>query len=208
MITRNTARLAFSLIEIIVIVAILVLLTMLSIPAVEHTLKASRVTVGGKSIVDELNLAQQTALSRNMAVEVRFYKLPVSTSSSAPGDFRAMQLFDDQGHQLSKMLYLPPGIVIKTDVAGVSTLLEAGGPMIDPAPKDGVLGVALPTYNQNYSFVSFRFRANGETDLNNNPPALLTVVSKNDPVRANLLPSNFVTLQLDPFSGRTRIFRP
>lgn len=209
---------AFSLIEVMAVAAITAVLLLFSLPAFEQMVKGSRVTIAGRTLVDELSLAQQTALSRNLPVEVRFYKLPPNEQNpetATPAVYRAFQTFLNDGSDtsLGKIVCLPPGIVIFEDEAGVapeqarsSILLKSGGPLTvsDEQPAS----LALPTYGRNYRYRSFRFKGNGETDMSDRP-AFLTLVSQKDPPNGTSgLPANFVTVQIDPVNGRARSFRP
>lgn len=203
-------RSAFSMVELLVVIAIIALLTLLSMPAFEQMVKSSRVTMGGRAIIDELILAQQTALSRSMPVEVRFYKLPALNQppTSAPAAYRAVQAFyvENTGLKpLGKVLYLPPGLSIVEDAAKSSLLAESGGPLIDPTEHPG--DMSLPNYGTNYRFRSFRFRTNGETDMTD-APAFITLAMQHEKTVSGDLPANFLTLQIDPVSGRVRVFRP
>lgn len=203
--------------ESLVVMAIAAVLFALAVPAFQQMLKGSRVTIAGRAVLDELVLARQTALSRNLPVEARFYMLPSELDpSGTPKDYRAFQTFiiDEKPVPLSKMIVFPAGVVVWEDAAGESyprsSILLNPGPLAQPIPQDGKLGVQLPGYDYRYKFLSIRFKGNGETDMNNTPGggAFLTLVSKMDVKSDGALPKNYVTIQIDPSSGRVRSFRP
>jgi hypothetical protein len=37
---------------------------------------------------------------------------------------------------------------------------------------------------------------------------LFTLYKKNDPIKANNLPANFATIQIEPMTGRPKVLRP
>lgn len=208
-------RRAFSLVETIVVMAIIAVLALLSVPAFETVMKGSRVTIAGRSVVDELSMAQQTALSRNLPVEFRLYKLPNELNPSGPRVYRAFQTFlsGETLIPLSKVIYFPPGIAVMEDstssTSPKSPLFANPGALSEPVPKPGTEGLPLPNYGTDYDFVSFRFKSNGETDLNNVPQgSFFTLVTLTDVKTSGTLPANFVTIQIDPLNGRVRTFRP
>ena len=65
---------AFSLVELLVVIAVIAIVAGYAVPAVTTMLKGSQLTQGSQMVVDQIALARQTALSRNRSVEVRFYK--------------------------------------------------------------------------------------------------------------------------------------
>lgn len=208
-------RRAFSLVETLVVMAIVAILALLSVPAFETVMKGSRVTIAGRSVVDDLSMAQQTALSRNLPVEFRLYKLPNELNPSGPRVYRAFQTFlsGDTATPLTKVIFFPPGIAVmedrSTSGSPKSPLFANPGALTEPVPKPGTEGISLPKYGTDYEFVSFRFKANGETDLNNVPQgAFFTLVTLTDVKADGGLPANFVTIQIDPLNGRVRTFRP
>ena len=206
---------AFSLLELLVVMAIIAVLALVSIPAFEQLVKGSRLTIAGRALIDELSLARQTALSRNIPVEVRFYRLPDNSTSVTLTHYRAFQIFlnDDTNTPLGKAVFLPPGVVIFEDSASSATpktsLFLKPGPLTDPDPKKGDTAPLLPSYDDRYEYVSFRFKGNGETDLSSTTTGVfLTLISLTDKTTGSGLPANFVTIQIDPVNGRVQSFRP
>src|SRR4051812_40788921 len=63
----------FTLIELLVVLSIIVVVITLLIPSFTSILRASRITNATALILDEMNLARQTAIARNRVVELRFY---------------------------------------------------------------------------------------------------------------------------------------
>lgn len=227
------ARRAFSLLELLVVVAVILVLAALAVPAFNSIGRASSLTAGTQAMVGALEQARQTAISRNRPVEVRFYKLPeyAQAPSAAPSVYRALQLYlVDSGpngtlvtNPASRMVKLSSPVIISTNTKTSSLMNDSALPEEDKStktewrersPETSVPSSKLPEFAYNYKYRSFRFRADGSTDL---PTRVTNTLSKqwfftlhgqNDKIEGNGVPANFVTIQVDPQTGRTRVFRP
>lgn len=207
---------AFSLIELLVVVAIITVILTLITPAVVPLLRASNINQSASMLVDELSLARQTALTRNHDVEVRFYQV---ASKSDPNDlqYRAFRSFLPNAQNaaaaqpLSAVRYLPEPVIISAD-ARFSTLLDYGG---TGALRAGLMKgqETLPGNNSPSTYISFLFRSTGGTNLTPvDPPDgkwFLTVYLENAPKNATTgIPDNYFTALVEPVTGRVRTFRP
>lgn len=193
----------FTLIELLVVISIIVVLVALAAPALKNVVQPTQLSAAGQMLNDQFNLARQESLTRNRQVEIRFYKLP---ATGLPGtEYRAVRLYlmDEYGktaEALGKMVSLPPGIYIIDDSTHscFSDLTASAAPEVIPG---------LGSFNYRY----FRFQPNGSTNLDATQSAkwFWTLRNQMDAVVASQgLPANFVTLQIDPVTGRTRFFRP
>src|SRR5882757_726404 len=72
----------FSLIELLSVVTVLSVLAVATVPAVKGTLDGINVNGAAGVAEAELLLARQTAISRNLPVEVRFYKVDDGTGNA------------------------------------------------------------------------------------------------------------------------------
>jgi len=199
----------FSLVELLIVMAIILVLAALAIPAFTSFGRANALSSSGQSLVDALNLARQTALTRSRTVQVRFYKLPEAVGGSeSPSDYRAFQLFLVDGYStnsLTRVRYLDKPIIISPVAKATSLLDEAACPEQAPAAGDA----KLPEAGMNYRFRQFSFRADGSTDLLLDRSWFLTLCAKTDGAKEDGgLPGNFITIQIDPQSGRTKTFQP
>ena len=214
-VSASRATRGFTLIELMMVVAIIGVIAALTMPAFLSTLRGSQLTQGAQALSAEMEFARQTAMTQNRIVEVRFYKVGVTSllgkaSGSAGEDkFRAFQSFalDTDGHAtpLEKVHWLPDTIIIDSS-ATLSTLLGSGQAKswtaLDPQ-------VPLPGARMAYSASAFQFKPDGSTSLSTLTQAwFLTLHSVTDGDGLTSLPKNFFTLQIDPQNGRVRNYRP
>ncbi len=207
---------SFTLIELLVVLAIMAILASLSIPAFLSVVRSSSLTAGGTRLVDQFNLARQTAIAKNCEVEFRLYELPdpSAPSSSSPTVYRAFQSFslDHDGSQtnaITKVITLPANIAAVNN-STVSSLLPAS-PSNPPYSVSGsVAGTPLGAYPPNsYRYMDFHFKPDGSTDLNLGSTWFISLANPSDPIQGTTgLPNNFVTVQVDAQSGHVRSFRP
>lgn len=121
---------------------------------------------------------------------------------------------------VSKLEFLPNSIIIDSpfknspsSVPPLSSLCdpsllvtEQGDPSTPgaqptPLPK-------LPRIATNYNFYKIDFRADGTTTLNPNKTWFLTMHNLTDGDTLTSPKGNFVTVEIDPVQGTTRVFRP
>jgi uncharacterized protein (TIGR02596 family) len=198
---------AFSLVEMLVVIAIMIVLMAVMIPASSSLMGGMNIGRSAGMVTDELNFARQTALSRNRDVEVRFYRMG-SKMDGNDRQYRAFRSFlidgiDPAGWKpLSRIKQLPEPIII-SDNTTFSSLLDTGGGHSGLVSSNETLpGVG------NTDYVSFLFRANGGTSLKPvTEKWFLTLFSQKAKAESGL-PANYFTAQVDPVTGRTRSYRP
>jgi len=188
---------AFSLIELLTVIAILGILSTLLVPAISSISRGSNLNRAGQMIADELALARQEAVTKNRDVEVRFYEL---TNGLSPG-WRAVRRWRvDQTptgpvtNASSRLIVIPEGIVMatKNDLSPLVT-------------SNTVTGTEThPSYGS-VKYSSFRFRGNGSLKTSVDTNTYVTLVNAPD---SEARPANFYTLQINPLTGKVSIFRP
>jgi len=203
-------RSGFTLVELLVTMVIIMLLAVMAAPAVSKISRGFVVDTSARRIVDELNLARQIAQTKNCLVQVRLYKLPDinQPSASSPSVYRAMQLFqvaNNGTNALGKVTYIDnPAIISST--SNTSSLMDDSITALQEQSSSGQ--PPLPNVQLNYKYRVFQFKPDGSTDLPMSGTWFLSVHAQNDPLLGNGLPLNFATIQIDPQSGRTKVFRP
>ncbi len=206
----------FSMVELLVVLAIAAILLSLAIPGVIGLTRGFQLTSSSDLFLNQLSLARQAALSNSHLVQVRLYHLPDYNTSptSARTTYRAIQCFTegDPGSSgtppltpLTKAVYFPAPVVISTvSSPNLSPLLTGTtGTLTSAGASDPV----LPVYGSNYDYLSFHFKPNGTTDLTTAANSL-TLVLENDPAAATGLPRNYRTIEIDPAVGTSRSFAP
>ncbi len=203
---------AFSLIELLVVIAIIVILSVLATAGLNRVSRSTKLANAGQRLGDQIALARQTAVARNLPVEVRLYKLPEFDSTTGGASlWRGVQIFIMDGTiavPASRLLLFPHRIIISENAA-VSPLMQNSstglGAEITPTSNVGAFSTA------NVRYKSFTIRPNGTLTASNNIPDanwFLTLHQENDPKPDGLKPANFVTIQINPVTSKVTVLRP
>lgn len=185
----------FSLIELLVVMAIMLVLLSLAGAAFSSLAVGSTLTRAGLMVSDQFAVARQEAVTRNREMEVRVFYLPKEPS---PG-WKGIQIFriEENGDQVpsTRMESVPDGICI-TDDGTLSPLLMSG---------NAIQGTAPAGSHGNLNYRAFRFRPNGSvagSPGSNNFITLRHVTAQGSP------PANFYTVQVHPVTGKVTSYRP
>ena len=210
---RRHTDAAFSLVEVITVLAVIAVLMTLAVPGVLSMLQASRLTAAADLVTASLNDARGLALAHSSDYEVRFF----TASNKRRGSIAkrdALQLFrlaDPDAPPDSKtgafvpvgpLERLPEGIAFSLDDV-LSTLWR------QPAPESASTGEDEEEQEDSdlELAATVRFHPDGSTALRDTELWCVTLV----PARQREdkeLPDNFATLTIDPATGRQEIYRP
>ena len=223
-------RAGFSLVELLVVMAIMAILLTLGGPSILGVFKGSALNQGGEMVQDALNSYRQVALANNYPVEVRFYSYadPSIPSDNGTSHYHAIQGFALTSSQvtggnitytrvpISKPLRLPASVIIDSGKS-LSQLIftcssGAGGNAPGRASATSS-DTPLPGVGRTYTYTYFQFKADGSTNFsvggNGAWIYYLTVhaSSSGDPSTVAKNP-NYYTVQVDPLNGRLYTYRP
>ena len=200
---RESRSRAFSLVELMVVMAIIAILVGLAIPAFNSIGKASALTNSGYLVEDQLKLARQMAVAQNRKVAVRFYNTEGDIGKDK--EYCALRVYisnetAEKPIAAGALKKLPSGIVMSSDPK-FSTLLNNGFEGMEDLP--GAPGVK---YRQ------VEFGPTGGTSLDMNGAGgdkwFLTLKAENDKGDTTSPAKNFITVMIDPVNGRTKTFQP
>ena len=205
-IMNNTSMLrpqkhAFTLIEVLMVIAIVTVLLVLVGPSVQGVMSASRLRDAGDQVQNRILEAQMLAITLGTDTELRITKLPDIASADDTPYFRKLQVLAlrpqadgtvGELEEVATSISLPANIMISPDqdFTSVAKLpLKAG-----PRSSDG-------------AYHAFRFHPDGSTNLPPDDQWFLTLVERK-PDSSLKLPENFITIQIDAVTGRLRTFQP
>jgi uncharacterized protein (TIGR02596 family) len=204
MVSRS-ARTAFSLVELLVVVAIIAILAGLSVTGFNSILRSSRLDQAGRAVLDEINLARQVASARNENVELRFIRRPRDDGSGS-----------NVYWQVQSGVLSVTGTTTNFSPLRPAASLPAGTAMETNATLSPLLawGQEKTQTNPNYKFVALTVRPTGEVEPVNTPPVnalpqwCITIVPERQMGQPLAQIADFVTIQIDPLTSRPRSYRP
>jgi uncharacterized protein (TIGR02596 family) len=206
---QDRSRRAFTLVELLTVMAIVLLLAYVTIPAGTSFQQSNNLALAGQSVADVISIAREMAASRNQVVELRFIAPTSWATASGYTGFHALQLWapntSGASEPAAQMLTLPSGVEISY-ASGLSPLLKTLCAAKTAMPSGAIQG----------NYVSFYIRPTGLVQVANSlvedsaasaPSYFLTIL----PVKydaSTTVPLNYLTLQVNPDTGRTLAYRP
>jgi len=200
---------AFTLIELLLVLTIMVILMTLLAPTLNNVIRGSSLTRGADMVLGVLNTARQTALTRNVPVEVRFYCYDDPEMPGIDRYCQGIQAFamtptnnSAISAPITKVMQLPAGVAITTNSSLTTIVSNATNTSTNRIPKVGT----------NYTYSSFQYYRNGMTDLLYRTGGMttnwnITIMNRvND--SGGPLPTNFTTISIDAYNGTAKVFRP
>ncbi len=201
----------FSLIELLVVLAIISILAVASLAAIQGTQSGVQLKGSGDAVIAELNLARQTASTRNLPVDFRIYQVPDSSGTIAHRVIGLVIQASMSGaatdEYVGKPVVLPGDVVVLPDKT-YSSLLDTTASTTS-APIAGTESASAPYLVQNKPFVKFTFLPGGSINLDSTVPWCLTLANQHKKAGVNGGPAaNYVAIVMDGQSGRASIFQP
>lgn len=169
-------------------------------------------------MVSAISEAQQAAFSQNITVEIQFYSY--GTALDPQPQFRSYRLFKvtntpitgtEKVASMGAIYNLPEGVVIMRDDTYSPAL--GGNALSDNEQNAGIAGA---------EYIAFRFlpdgscrkvgvSSSGRASLQymNLQDCFFTLVEEDGQTATSTeLPKNFFTVQIDPYTGKARAYRP
>jgi uncharacterized protein (TIGR02596 family) len=197
---RPGAASGFTLIELMVVIAIMGVIFTLVVPVVSSILDSNSLTVAAQMAADQISLGRQIASARNRTVEVRIIMLPHPTGGGS--DYSAIQLWVNNAantmQPATRLARFPQAIAFSQN-ANFSKLLSSG--------STGTITSA----GSNEAYTSFQISPAGVVSANGATLAMsdtyLAIVSSRFASNPSL-PPNYALVQINPNTGTPKVYRP
>jgi uncharacterized protein (TIGR02596 family) len=223
-----SARGGFTLVEMLVVLAIIAILATMALPSVRGMLGSMDLRGAANVVVAQMELARQTASTRNVQVEVRIYQdsnvLDPTAKASAYRIIAVVIPALPNGTPADE--FVSPGLPLPGDIVfdqtttpnDYSTLLDPATLDTSGTPRSLATEAATapaPFQLQKKPYMKFTYLANGTVNLTNTSTTssnwCLSIRSLHAMAATTPHPApaaNFVTLLLDPTTGRARVYQP
>lgn len=183
----------FSLIELLVVVAIIAILVGLGGVAFNNVGAGSALGVAARTVESQIGLAAQLANTRNEQVEVRFYL------GTDPQRVALVVPDPTSPRFLRKPDTLPETVVFDTNTAFSSVFAQGSGTQSANAPAS----------IRGQSYRAVLIQPGGRTSLAlSNEPWTVTLKGRNAQPEGARPAANFVTLVIDPLTSAVQAFQP
>lgn len=202
---RNATPAGFSLVEMVIVIAIVTMLIAVATPYTLAALQSANLTSAGDTLMQKLAAAQQRALTENRPIGLDFYHY---THDDIKG-CHAIQMITYNPATNQATPLEPPVYWSKQSVVLVEGALS---PMFSTSQTAASTGQATqnPFQTLGATFHRVIFYPNGSTSLR--VPlrtAYLTLIStKSYQADLSTAPPNYYTVQIDPVTGRGHSYRP
>jgi uncharacterized protein (TIGR02596 family) len=190
---------SFSLVELLVVMAIIAILVAMAVPAMRSMLDSDNLSTGAQAVADQVNLARQISSSRNTTVELRFFRM----SGDTTGGCTAVQLGTNSTaglwQSVAHLVRMPQNITISTNTTLSPAFTGNAGTLMTNA------GV---TYNATY--YPYEFRPSGiVTPVENMTNyCFMVLYARNSSASSITALTNYAIVQVNPVTSTPMVFRP
>lgn len=214
-------RQAFTLVEILIVLAIVAMLLFYTVPGLKDVLRGSKLTTAADQLVADIGIARQTAIKEGVPVEVKFYRFrnPEAKNEERFAAYQCYRLRQDMNSPsdytkerialpvFEKVRFIPQGVVL-AEVEEWSPLLMDGKMKSD---RERVFGLVPGERDTDAQYISFTINPEGETNLDHTGAKqwYISLVSEKDYYNAPAIkPDNYIILQVDPYTANVRRYQP
>jgi len=220
-----TRRRAFTLVEVLVVIALIAMLLFLTVPGLKDVMKGTKLTTAADQIIGDLNLARQTAIKESIPVEVRFYKFfDPAQKEQRFGAYQCFKLAQDLNKPsdysteripkavFEKVKMIPQGVVLVESPQWSPLVTDES--MKKDDNRERVKGLVPGERDTEAEYRSFIISPAGETSLDHTGAKqwYFTMVTEAEfqkaPDPTALRPKNFIMLQVDPYTANVRRYQP
>lgn len=231
-------RKAFTLVELLAVMAIIALVAAFVVPAFTHMSRGRDLADAASQLANEINFTQQLAIKNNQPAQIIFFSYKNSANADTAAHFQAYQVWsqDENGNfqPETKVIPFPVGIRLSGDQLYTTVLKNtpATQPLdnklksllrVPGTPTGTTWTPATPSGSGSggngatSTYFQITFHSDGSTDLNPDTSAVgawsLSVYPTNSPKPASNLQgkepaSDFITLVIDSLNGTIRSFQP
>jgi uncharacterized protein (TIGR02596 family) len=214
-------RQAFTLVEILIVLAIVAMLLFYTVPGLKDVLRGSKLVTAADQIAADIGIARQTAIKEGVPVEVRFYKFrnPEAKGEERFAAYQCYRMRQDMNSPsdytkerialpvFEKLRFIPQGVVL-AEVPEWSPLITDQKMKTD---RERVFGLVSGERDTEAQYLSFTINPEGETNLDRSGANqwYISLVTEKDYHNAPAIkPDNYIVLQVDPYTANVRRYQP
>ena len=200
---------AFTLLELLTMLAIITILIGLTVPAFNWIQNASKLTQSLSLILAEMDETRLRAIATNHTQEIRFYRVDEEEIPLETSPIVAIQSFhiDASGASRpnSRVKMLAEGIIISPLSLHSAVFDTNVNPLVKPTGNEPISKFG------SFFYQVIRYLPNGSADIYpEKADMFFTLLTKSDlaKVTASTLPANFVTVLIQPTNASAKVYRP